>query len=201
MTKSKSKYFNTAIRMDQAFLALLEQKDIEYITVKEICKLAGVNRSTFYLHYENINDLLSESMWHMNKHFWEHMPLSSEDLVPRIQECSLEELHLVTPKYLTPYLEYIAQNKRLFRAALKYSDSFNLNKTYNRMMEHVFTPILQRFQIPEEDRQYMMSFYISGLMAVISQWLNDDYKDSIKHVCAVMENCVERGSNALRKAM
>lgn len=50
MKKSESKYFNTALRMDQAFLELLEKKDLEYSTVKEICEAAGVNRSTFYLH-------------------------------------------------------------------------------------------------------------------------------------------------------
>ena len=47
MNKSESKYFNTAIRMDKAFLELLEKKDFAFITVKEICKSAGVNRSTF----------------------------------------------------------------------------------------------------------------------------------------------------------
>ena len=65
MNKSESKYFNTAIKMDKAFLALLEEKDFEYITVKELCKRADVNRSTFYLHYENMTDLLAESIEYM----------------------------------------------------------------------------------------------------------------------------------------
>ena len=51
MNRSESKYFATAARMDEAFLELLEEKDFAYITVKEICEKAGVNRSTFYLHY------------------------------------------------------------------------------------------------------------------------------------------------------
>ena len=34
---------------------------VGYITVKEICEKAGVNRSTFYLHYENTTDLLQET--------------------------------------------------------------------------------------------------------------------------------------------
>lgn len=33
--------------MDEALILLLEDKDFEYITVKEICRKAGVNRSTF----------------------------------------------------------------------------------------------------------------------------------------------------------
>ena len=35
MNKSESKYFATAVRMDEAFLRLLEKKDFAYITVKE----------------------------------------------------------------------------------------------------------------------------------------------------------------------
>ena len=50
MNKNESKYFSTAIKMDEALIALLEKKDFSYITVKEICEKAGVNRSTFYLH-------------------------------------------------------------------------------------------------------------------------------------------------------
>lgn len=61
MNKSESKYFNTALPMDDALIDLLKKKDLEYITVKEICKKAGVNRSTFYLHYETVADLLNEA--------------------------------------------------------------------------------------------------------------------------------------------
>ena len=69
MNKSESKYFNTAVRMDEAFLALLEKKDFAYITVKEVCEKAGVNRSTFYLHYETVSDLLSESVSYLYSQF------------------------------------------------------------------------------------------------------------------------------------
>lgn len=40
--------------MDEALLALLEKKEFAYITIRELCA-AAVNRSTFYLHYQNIN--------------------------------------------------------------------------------------------------------------------------------------------------
>lgn len=193
MKKSESRYFNTALRMDQAFLELLEKKDMEYITVKEICEAAGVNRSTFYLHYETIGDLLAESVQHMNEQFLEHMKMRGEVFVSRIRECPLEELYLVTPGYLTPYLEYIAQNKRLFRTALKNSGSLGLGRTHSRMMRYVFTPILERFQIAEPDRPYMVAFYIHGLIAIISEWLKHDCADSISHVSAIMEQCVMRG--------
>lgn len=190
MKKSESKYFNTALRMDQAFLELLEKKDMEYITVKEICEAAGVNRSTFYLHYETIGDLLAESIRYLNEQFLKHMKLKPEAFVSRIQECPLEELYLVTPVFLTPYLQYISQNKRLFRTALKNADLLGLEKIYGRMMEHVFIPILKRFQIVESERSYIMTFYIHGFMAIISEWLKKDCADSISHVSEVMRKCV-----------
>ena len=62
MNKNESKYFNTAKKMNDALITLLETKDYEYITIKEICRSASVNRSTFYLHYENMNDLLEETI-------------------------------------------------------------------------------------------------------------------------------------------
>ena len=61
LNKSESKYFNTARKMDKALISLLEERSFEYITVSEICKRSGVNRSTFYLHYENTVDLLNET--------------------------------------------------------------------------------------------------------------------------------------------
>ena len=62
LSKAESKYYNTACLMNEALILLLEKKDYSFITVKEICEKAGVNRSTFYLHYETMDDLLSESI-------------------------------------------------------------------------------------------------------------------------------------------
>ena len=99
MNKAESKYFNTARLMDQAFLALLEKKNYEFITVKEICEKAGVNRSTFYLHYETVNDLLAESVEYILRQM--QSKFQSEHLIDRarIETCPLEELVLITPRY------------------------------------------------------------------------------------------------------
>ena len=69
MGKSESKYYNTALLMDEALLRLLEKKEFDFITITEVCKKAGVNRSTFYLHYENMDDLLVETIEMINKRF------------------------------------------------------------------------------------------------------------------------------------
>lgn len=190
MNKNESKYFNTAAKMDQAFLELLEKKDFSYITVKEICAKAGVNRSTFYLHYETVEDLLSESVEYMNEQFLSHMKQDTEVFMTRIKECPVEQLYLVTPKYLKPYLSYIQEHKRIFYTAITKASTLRLDDSYNRMFRHVFTPILDRYQVPVEDRRYMMAFYIQGMMAIITEWLKDDCKDSMEHIMAVIQRCV-----------
>lgn len=190
MNKSESKYFNTAIKMDISFLELLEEKDFEYITVKEICKKAGVNRSTFYLHYETVADLLSESVEYINKHFLDYMKINSIDFASKLHDCPPEELNLITPQYLTPYLSYIKEHKSIFRTTVKNAGVLNLDKSYSAMFKYIITPIMDRFKIPQERRNYIMSFYISGLMAIISEWLKDDCKDSIEEVIKIIEDCV-----------
>lgn len=186
-----SKYFQTAAKMDEALLTLLEQKDFAYITVKEICRTAGVNRSTFYLHYETLGDLLEESIRHMNEQFLACMPQDTS-VVPRLRECPEEELDFVTPAYLVPYLRYIRAHRRLFRAALSQPKTLRAEEAYEQMMQHVFGPILERYGVPETDRGYLMAFYIHGLLAIVRQWLRGDCADGVEHVAAMMEQCVRR---------
>ncbi|MCX4362086.1 MAG: TetR/AcrR family transcriptional regulator [Clostridia bacterium] len=61
--ETKSQY-RSAIRsrkyIKNAFSELLQKKDLDSITVTEIVRLSGLNRGTFYAHYNNITDVLEE---------------------------------------------------------------------------------------------------------------------------------------------
>ena len=190
MTRSESKYFATAARMDEAFLALLEEKEFAYITVKEICKKAGVNRSTFYLHYETVNDLLTESARYIIEKLIANMPQDTTDFFEKLQTRPLEELHLITPEYLRPYLNFIKEHRRIFRTAVEHSSVLGMDNAYLALNRHVFTPILVRFHVPPSDQKYMMPFYINGLMAIVNEWLKEDCKDSVEHIISVMRICI-----------
>ena len=195
MNKSESKYFNTAKRMDEAFLELLAVKDFEYITVKEICGTAVVNRSTFYLHYETIADLLSECVEYINGQFLEYMQKDSEMFVEKIEKCSLEELCLLTPEYLIPYLNYIRDNKKLFLTATQNAAVLQLENTYSRMFRHIFAPIMDRFNIPEHDRHYILAFYIKGIMAVIGEWLKCNCEDPVEYIADIIRKYAREYEN------
>ncbi|MGN0316542.1 MAG: TetR/AcrR family transcriptional regulator [Lachnospira sp.] len=186
MNKSESKYFNTAIKMDEAFMEILEHKDFEYISVKEICEKAGVNRSTFYLHYETVNDLLEESVCHMNEKFLEYFSHSDNAIVGRIQTATLEELFLVTPDYLKPYLEYIKEHQRIFLTAIKRSTALRLEDTYDRMFTYVLNPIMDRFSIAEKEKKYLLSFYMNGILAVIKTWISGNCEDDIDFIVRII---------------
>lgn len=198
MNKSESKYFNTAKRMDEAFLELLEKKDISFITVKEICERAQVNRSTFYLHYETIGDLLSESVELMTSHFHEYMRKNSSSS-QGFSIHSEDEPYFITPRYLTPYLEYIREHRRLFKTVTSNSKALRLDETYEKMFCNVFAPILTRYGVPESDHRYIMSFYISGIMAIIAEWLKDDCKAEVEHIIKVIRVCIMTPESTLKK--
>ena len=50
----------TKERLKEALLSLMKSKKIDRITISEICRVSGINRNTFYQHYSDIRDLLSE---------------------------------------------------------------------------------------------------------------------------------------------
>ena len=176
--------------MDEALFHLLEEKDFAYITVKEICERAGVNRSTFYLHYETVNDLLAESARYIIDKLIANMPQDTAEFFGKLQTRPLEELHLITPEYLSPYLNFIKEHRRIFRTALEQSSVLGLEDAYFALNRHVFAPILNRFQVPSSGQKYIMPFYIHGLMAIINEWLKKDCKDSVEHLISVIQLCI-----------
>lgn len=200
MNRSESKYFATAARMDEALLELLEQKDFAYITVKELCARAGVNRSTFYLHYETLADLLAESAQHIIDRFVAAMPHDTQEFLEKLPERPVEELYLITPEYLVPYLTYVKEHRRVFRTTVEQASALRMTDAYEALSRHVFLPILNRFGVSAADREYLMAFYISGLMAIINRWLQADCQDSIEHIISVMQTCIAHGAGQAKRA-
>ncbi len=198
MNKSESKYFNTALRMDEALLALLEEKDLEYITVKEICHQAGVNRSTFYLHYETIADLVNETLERINQRFLSYFPRQEEEILGNLSSREREALVLVTREYLLPYLRFIQDNKKVYRAAFRNPGSMQAHARYGELKQHILGPILERFEIPLAHRPYYIAYYVEGIAAIIKEWLRQDCGDAVEMIADIIEFCVlpKNGSSA-----
>ncbi len=191
MNKSESKYFNTALLMDKALITLLEEKDFEYITVKEICERAGVNRSTFYLHYETIGDILAETTDYYNEEFLKRFCKKPNEFIEDIGTVPLEELVLVNSDYLTPYLEFIKEHISVYKASFKNPVCMEAEKKFEKISKFVLVPIMNRFGIPKEEQMYRIKFYIHGCNAVIREWINRDCKDPIEEIEKIIIDCTK----------
>lgn len=190
MNKSESKYFNTAVKFDKALLSLLEQKPFEYITISEICGKAGVNRSTFYLHYENTTDLLEETTQYILDEFLSYFTVETKSITSRFVDCELQDLMFVTPEYLTPYLNFIQDNRQVFRTAIKHMGTMNFDGVYQKMFIHIFDPVLSRFSFPQWERSYVMKFYLSGIVAIVMEWLDNDCAENVDSIIKIIVDCV-----------
>lgn len=190
MNKSESKYFNTAILFDEALIHLLQDKDIEYITIKELCKKAGVNSSTFYLHYENINDLVEETTNYINNKFLNYFNEGTIGIIDKIKTAPLEELLLIEKKYLTPYLTFVKENKKIFKAAFNNPNGMKISSRYNHLKKYIIIPILERFNVSKKEQDYLITFYINGTMSIIKEWLKNECKDDITDIENIIIKCI-----------
>lgn len=178
MNKSESKYFNTALLMDEALLLILEKKDFEFITIKEICDKAGVNRSTFYLHYESMDDLLKEAMELINKRFND----SFDNKIINVSISSKDDLFFIKNDYLIPYLNLIKKYKKIFKLIHDKPYLFNNDSAKNILYNSLFNKILGVYGVKDEDKEYVFAYYTQGCLAIILKWVEKGCVDEIERI-------------------
>lgn len=186
MNKSESKYYNTALLMNQALLLLLEKKDYDFISIKEICEKAGVNRSTFYLHYETKDDLLYETIEMINKKFLE----AFNNKVLDFRFNSKDDLFFIEDEYIIPYLNFIKENKKIYTLIHNKPDIFNYQGAFKKMYDNIFKVILDKYHVSKDEQPYIFSFYSFGLVAIISKWIETDCNDDINKIAEIMKNVI-----------
>lgn len=182
VNKAESKYFRTAVKMDEALIKLLEKKDFEYITIKELCSEAGVNRSTFYLHYENMADLLEETLEYMGSKFTGYFETDEKATMDSLREGAPEDMIFITEKHLLPYLNFIQEHRTVFFAAMNYPDRFASAKSFEVLSEKLFYPVMSKFDVPENEQAYILMFYIKGIMGIIHHWIINGCEDSVEFI-------------------
>lgn len=187
MNKQESKYYNTALLMDEALLLLLEKKEYEFITVKEICEKAGVNRSTFYLHYESIDDLLYETIEMINRRISEKF----NNAKINISSLTKDSLFLIEDKYLIPYLECIKENKKIYKIIHNNPFLFKNQEVFKKMYDTFFKTILDKYEVPIDEQEYIFSFYSFGLVAIVQKWIDNDCEDDIDKIREIMKKVIK----------
>ncbi len=185
MNKSEAKFHNTAIKMHQALFILLEEKDFAEITIMDLCNVAGIHRSTFYSHYDNTKELLEDAKDELIKNFTKKYK-NKKDL----KELSKEELIFTTDKELIPYLNFLKQNRKIFKIFMQNVSLFSGDTSYNTLFEEVFIPIYNKNNIHDKNViNYMAKYYLAGIHAIVYEWIRNDCKDSISQLCDIIRHC------------
>ena len=128
-----------------------------------------------------MNDLLEETIKSLNLSFNSHFK-SKENENTIISKENLEDLLLINDDNLIPYLNFIKENKNIYKVLKTHPQLFNANKTYDQMFRKLFVPIMNRFGLDEKWHKYLMDFYISGLTSIVFDWVYDDCKIPVQEV-------------------
>lgn len=191
MNRSESKFQNTANKMGSAFITLLESKEFPDITIMDICKAAGVNRSTFYAHYENTYDLLKEAFDGMIGSFLNECEFDNPVDLSDMPNLSKDDLNFASPKYLLPYLDYVQKHRRLFKIYASNSHTFEANKTDDYLIDNIFAPIYAKHGVTDKKLiRYMQKYFLKGIDAIINEWVRNDCEDDVIFICEIITACV-----------
>lgn len=161
----RTEYTKAVIR--HAFLQLLKEKTIEEITVTEICRLADINRATFYRHYENQYDLLS---------YLEEKML--DDIKKSVYECGAD-IDKLTEMILCKFYE----QREIWTLLLgKHANLGFQTKIYNFFDEH----FAKEDKSKESELKYRFLLY--GYSGIIDSWAKNGMKIPPKEIANDISN-------------
>lgn len=159
----------TMEKIDKAFVTLLQKKEINEINVTDLVNLAGINRSTFYIHYIDIYDLadkIKEKMWN--------------DILSLYQEESIGKYHSYN---FLKLFEHIKNNqiyyKTLFKLNFDFSEYLDTYKSDNIALKY-FTSM--------KNINYHVVFFKAGLNAIIREWIFNGCKESPEEINDILKN-------------
>ena len=109
---------------------------------------------------------------------------------PSIETAQPHALFFITDQYLFPYLDFVRENKAIYKAIHDQMGTFGAETTYQQFFQRLFSPILSRFGVPRELHGYIMAFYRHGLVAVLMQWVEDGCVEEPQQIARVIKLCV-----------
>ena len=159
----------------KTLIELLKEKPISKITVKEICDLAGLNRGTFYLHYDSPESLLKD----VEETFVEEHRKKLFSFWRENRNISMMEVMFT----------FIEESEDFFKVLL--SPNGDLNFVINIMdqtKDQIVNEWLEEFpKYSREDCEFVFDYVTSGSTRSIINWLNSENKMPVKEFTQKME--------------
>lgn len=170
--KTDRRIRKTKAQLRAGLAKLMQEKSIKEITVKELVEEVDINRSTFYLHYTDIFNMLSTI---------------EEELLEEIRQTI--QNHPVSPfnESSFPFIEDIfhilAENKDICNALLgPNGDIAFIHRIENLISTHSLNVLRRTFPDTIEDLKYSYSFCLSGCIGLVKTWLTSDTNETPQYM-------------------
>ncbi len=159
------KYTKKVIK--ETFIELLEEKDINKITVSELCSKCDINRATFYRYYLDIYDLLEAI---------------KQDLIDELKEMLLTYKNYSIRDLVKEYLKIVLQNKNLIKIIFANSKNmYFLDEFIEYFYENCKSKLFDGIDDKEEEERTLASIYVvNGTLGIISYWVQNDFDEDIE---------------------
>lgn len=149
-------------KIEKAFIELIQTRNVEQITVTDICNITGLNRSTFYANYLDIYDLVDKIKIKM-----------LEDFFDIYKDETINKYH----SYDFLKLFYHIKENQLF-----YKTYFKLNFDLTNFIKYIDPREVTRFLVDSKNLDYHIEFFKGGLNAIIKKWLNSGCKETPEEI-------------------
>ena len=147
-------------------LELLQTKKFEKITITELCKIAEINRGTFYLHYYDLFDVLDEIF----NDFIQDTPCVLEHLFPENNTDYLECNY--------PFCQKIHDNKKYTTIFFDdYLTSYIIDKISSYSKDKFIAKLREKSSLTVRQAEALFYFQINGCLAVNKIIHHNKYKD------------------------
>lgn len=153
----------------ETFLRQINRMPFDKITVKSIAEECGINRNTFYYHYQDIYELLDEIFLLETKKV-----LEGNLNYDTWQEGFLQAASFALENRKGVYHIYNSVNRSKI-------ESF-LNSVAKKIMKDFVEKQAKDMNVTEEDRQLIVSFYQCALSGLVIQWLDEGMKQDPESV-------------------
>ena len=154
-----------------AFIELRSKKPLEKITVKELCELAMINKSTFYSHYEDIY-ALSETME-------QETVASIIGSIGHLKDYTPEKSDIYTRELCLAFMSQISLIRILFSGREQSHLGYRLDTALKEMLFHKYPEFRN-----DMSKQILISYCIQG---AYHAYLNNPQADTDTYVATVAQ--------------
>ena len=160
MNKHEVKYNNNKLILIMALEKILKTKKINDITVSDIAKESNLARSTFYNHYDNINELYNDFLLYSFNKFKEFIiNIDTNDELSRI----------------IAILNYFKENSFFLKLFIDNSSSDIFNQFIEKYKEYI---CIKKTNVKSEEAYYISSYSFGGFLFLLTTWYNSNYSMS-----------------------